>query len=130
MRGHRKADTKPEVRVRSELHRHGLRFRNQYLIVAGTIRIHADVRFPPQRLAVFLDGCFWHCCPEHENASSVNATYWFSKLSRNGERDHEVVAALVHAGWQVLRIWENVAAEEAADRVEVALEPLGSSNGR
>ena len=130
MRGNRKADTKPEVRMRSELHRRGLRFRKQHLIVAGPIKVHADVAFPRQHLAVFLDGCFWHCCPQHGNSPSVNSTYWTSKLEGNVDRDRRVVAALAQAGWQVLRIWEHVRAEEAANRVEVALGRREASNGR
>lgn len=129
MRGNRKADTKLEVRVRSELHRRGLRFRKQHLIVAGPLKVHADVAFPRQRLAVFLDGCFWHCCSRHGNAPNINASYWSIKLARNLDRDRQVGAALKEDGWQVVRIWEHVPVEEAADMVEAALAKRGASDG-
>lgn len=121
MRGNRRSDTKLEVRVRSELHRRGLRFRKQLLIAAGDIRVRADVAFPRQGLAVFLDGCFWHRCPEHGNAPRANSGYWSTKLDHNVERDRKVVAALDAMGWTVLRIWEHVPASAAADQVQTKL---------
>ena len=121
MRGNRRSDTKLEVRVRSELHRRGLRFRKQLLITAGDVRVRADVAFPRQSLAVFLDGCFWHRCPEHGNSPRANWGYWSTKLDHNVERDREVIAALDAAGWTVLRIWEHVPANVAADQVQVTL---------
>jgi len=121
MRGNRRSDTKPEVRVRSELHRRGLRFRKQLLITAGDVRVRADVAFPRQSLAVFLDGCFWHRCPEHGNSPRANWGYWSTKLDHNVERDRKVIAALDAAGWTVLRIWEHVPANVAADQVQVTL---------
>lgn len=121
MRGNRRSDTKLEVRVRSELHRRGLRFRKQLLIAAGDVRVRADVAFPRQRLAVFLDGCFWHRCPEHGNSPRTNSGYWSTKLDRNVERDRKVLAALDAAGWRVLRIWEHVPANLAADQVQTTL---------
>lgn len=121
MRGNRRSDTSPEVRVRSELHRRGMRFRKQLLIAAGGIRVRADVAFPRPRLAIFLDGCFWHRCPEHGNSPKSNAAYWSAKLDRNVERDLRVLAALSSEGWRVLRIWEHVPADLAADQVQAAL---------
>ena len=122
MRGNRRSDTKLEVRVRSELHRRGLRFRKQLLIAAGDVRVRADVAFPRQRLAVFLDGCFWHRCPEHGNSPSANSGYWSTKLDHNVERDRKVIAALDATGWSVLRIWEHVPADLAADQVQTTLD--------
>ena len=121
MRGNRRSDTKLELRVRSELHRRGLRFRKQLLITAGDVRVRADVAFPRQRLAVFLDGCFWHRCPEHGSSPRSNSDYWSTKLDRNVERDRRVLVALDAAGWSVLRIWEHVPTSFAADQVQTAL---------
>lgn len=121
MRGNRRSDTRLEVRVRSELHRRGLRFRKQLLITAGSVSVRADVAFPRQRLAVFLDGCFWHRCPQHGNSPTANSNYWSTKLDRNVDRDRRVVAALDAAGWRVLRIWEHVPASLAADEVQTVL---------
>ena len=121
MRGNRRSDTRLEVRVRSELHRRGLRFRKQLRVTAADVRVRADVAFPRQRLAVFLDGCFWHRCPEHGNSPRANSDYWVTKLDRNVERDQRVLEALDAAGWSVLRIWEHVPASMAADQVQVAL---------
>jgi DNA mismatch endonuclease (patch repair protein) len=121
MRGNRWSDTKLEVRVRSELHRRGLRFRNQLLIAARDVRVRADIAFPRQRLAVFLDGRFWHQCPEHGNSPRANSDYWSAKLDRTVERDQRVLVAVVAGGWHVLRIWEHVPASRAADEVATAL---------
>ena len=121
MSGNRRSDTKLEVRVRSELHRRGLRFRKQLLITAGDIRVRADVAFPRQGLAVFLDGCFWHRCPEHGTSPRANSGYWSNKLDHNVERDRKVIAALDATGWTVLRIWEHVPASVAADQVQTTL---------
>lgn len=130
MRGNRKADTRPEIRLRSELHRRGLRFRKQHLIVAGTIKVRADLAFPRQRVAVFMDGCFWHCCPDHGSTPSSNAAYWSVKLARNVERDRQVFDALAKERWQVLRVWEHVPVDEAADEVQNALGTGKVRNGR
>jgi DNA mismatch endonuclease (patch repair protein) len=121
MRGNRRSDTKLEVCVRSELHRRGLRFRKQLLIAAGDVRVRADVAFPRQRLAVFLDGCFWHRCPEHGGSPRANSEYWSTKLDHNVERDRKVLTALDATGWSVLRIWEHVPTSFAADQVQTAL---------
>jgi DNA mismatch endonuclease (patch repair protein) len=121
MRGNRGSDTSLEVRVRSVLHRRGLRFRKQLMICVGDLRVRADVAFPRQRLAVFLDGCFWHRCPEHGNAPRANSTYWSMKLDRNVERDLRVLAVLRGNGWTVLRIWEHVPPGLAAEQIQLAL---------
>lgn len=121
MRGNRRSDTRLEVRVRSQLHRRGLRFRKQLLITAGEVRVRVDVAFPRQRLAVFLDGCFWHRCPEHGNSPKSNSDYWSTKLDRSVERDQRVLVALDAAGWRVLRIWEHVPTSFAADQVQTTL---------
>lgn len=80
--------------------------------------------FTRARLAVFVDGCFWHQCPEHGNVPRANGSYWRPKLKRNVARDRAVDAALAAAGWQVLRIWEHDDLDLAADAVVAALRAL------
>lgn len=121
MRANRKRDTRPEVQIRSLLHRMGYRFRNQRLIEAHGLKVRPDIVFPGPRLVVFVDGCFWHCCPEHGNVPRANTHYWRPKLRRNVERDRQVTAALQEAGWRVLRIWEHVPPAEAAAAIAEAL---------
>jgi DNA mismatch endonuclease, patch repair protein len=117
MRGNRRADTRPEIAVRSCLHRAGLRFRKDLPLVVGETRVRPDIVFTRARVAVFIDGCFWHCCPDHGNKPKANVEYWTSKLRRNRERDARVNRALAGAGWKVIRIWEHVAPVDAAKRV-------------
>ena len=114
MRGNRKRDTKPEVRLRSALHRAGLRFRkDQSVSVAGRRPVRVDIVFPKHRLAIFVDGCFWHSCPVHGTQPRTNPHYWGPKLTRNVARDREVDAALRGAGWRVVRVWEHEPADDA-----------------
>src|SRR5438094_793445 len=117
MRGNRRADRTPELRVRSILHRRGLRFRVDCPIDAGEVRVRADLLFSAIRVAIFIDGCFWHRCPVHGTAPVTNAEYWTKKLTDNVTRDQRVNRSLELAGWCVLRIWEHEPAEEAADRI-------------
>jgi DNA mismatch endonuclease (patch repair protein) len=124
MRANKRENTRPEVAVRSILHRQGHRFRKHIRIDAGEVRVRPDVAFTRQKLAVFIDGCFWHGCPDHGNAPRANATYWRWKLARNKSRDIRVDTALRQAGWTVLRLWEHVPAEEAA---EVVVSHLGNA---
>ena len=107
MRANRKADTKPEIRLRSALHRRGLRFRLGVPIAAGSVRVVPDIVFRRARLAVFIDGCWWHRCPEHGVMPGSNTAYWLPKLDRNVERDRRVDAALSADGWVVVRVWEH-----------------------
>lgn len=127
MKGNRKRDTKPEVLLRSALHRRGHRFRKNYRIDLGQIKVNVDIAFPRAKVAVFVDGCFWHCCPEHGNVPCTNRDYWRQKLTRNVERDKEIDSALVAAGWQPLRVWEHVQVAEAAERVSSALTSCAST---
>jgi DNA mismatch endonuclease (patch repair protein) len=121
MKGNRRVDTAPEVALRKLLHAAGLRFRKDHLIVAGDVRARADVVFPRQRVAVFVDGCFWHGCPAHCRMPTRNAPYWKAKIARNQARDHRVSEALTASGWHVVRAWEHEPAEAIAARVRVAL---------
>lgn len=117
-KGNKRSDTRPEVAVRSELHRRGLRFRKDLAIAAGARTVRPDVVFPRAKVAVFVDGCFWHCCPEHGVVPRTNVDYWFPKLRRNVERDGEVDAALANEGWRVVRIWEHEDSAVAASAIE------------
>lgn len=119
-KGNRRVDTRPERRLRSALHARGLRFRKDLYVREGDVRVHIDIAFTRRRIAVFLDGCFWHGCPDHGTAPRSNSGYWGPKLAANQARDRRVDAALGEAGWLVLRAWEHEPVEEAADRVERA----------
>jgi DNA mismatch endonuclease (patch repair protein) len=121
MKGNRRSDTKPEQRLRSLLHRDGLRFRKDLLVRAGTIKVKPDVVFTRGRVAVFVDGCFWHGCPDHGRRPRVNSDYWGPKLERNAERDARVDAALSEEGWEVVRVWEHTDPADAARAVKAAL---------
>ena len=110
-------DTKPEVRIRSAVHRRGLRFRKNFLLRVAGVRVRPDLVFTRWKVAVFVDGCFWHCCPEHHRMPTRNAHYWVPKMQRNVDRDRGVDVALSQAGWDVVRIWEHDETEEAAERL-------------
>lgn len=118
MKGNRKRDTRPEIALRSALHRAGLRFRRDYPIrLQGRRPVRVDVAFTRARVAVFVDGCFWHSCSEHGTKPATNPAYWRSKLARNIARDHEVDEALRSGGWLPVHVWEHEEAREAAQRV-------------
>jgi DNA mismatch endonuclease (patch repair protein) len=122
MRANRKTGSKPEMRLRSELHRRGLRFRKNLLIRLGSLSVRPDIVFPAQRVAVFVDGCFWHRCPEHGVHPRANADYWQRKLDRNVVRDERVDTELLRAAWLPIRAWEHEAADEAADSIKQVVE--------
>jgi DNA mismatch endonuclease (patch repair protein) len=112
-------DTKPELELRRELHRRGLRYRAQ-VKVPGNNRRTIDIAFTRVRLAVYVDGCFWHGCPEHHVPPQTNSDWWTWKIGRNQARDADTDRQLGAAGWSVLRLWEHVPATEAAVQVEEA----------
>jgi DNA mismatch endonuclease (patch repair protein) len=116
----RRRDTAPEVALRRAAHALGLRYYVHRRPVPG-LRREADLVFPRARVAVFVDGCFWHGCPDHGVAPRVNSEYWSSKLARNVVRDQETTAALSVAGWNVVRVWEHEAPASAAARVQAAV---------
>jgi DNA mismatch endonuclease (patch repair protein) len=118
MKGNRRVDTRPELALRSELHRRGLRFRKEVALRPAQRLRRVDIVFPAAMLAVFIDGCFWHGCPEHGNRPKANTDYWSVKLMRNVRRDAEINAELEAAGWAVIRVWEHEDVREAARRVE------------
>lgn len=116
----RRADTKPEMMLRRELHRRGLRYRVDRPVLSDRRR-RVDIVFTRPRVAVFVDGCFWHLCPEHGNIPTANRDWWSDKLNRNVARDRDADAQLESAGWAVARVWEHELREDplaAADRVE------------
>jgi DNA mismatch endonuclease, patch repair protein len=121
----RRRDTAPELALRRELHRRGRRFR-VVAKVPGNNRRTIDVAFPRHRVAVFVDGCFWHGCPLHGTAPAANGRWWATKLAANVARDLDTTRLLTDAGWTVLRIWEHVPAVEAADLVDEQLRASGA----
>ena len=122
MRANRRTDTKPELALRHALHRLGYRYRKDYrLDLDGGRRVRPDIAFTARKVAVFVDGCFWHACPEHGSKPRANEWYWGPKLVRNVERDRINDAALILAGWTVVRLWEHVPLDEAISTVVTAL---------
>ena len=113
-------DTGPEMALRRELHGRGLRYRVNRR-PDPTVRCTADIVFSRAKVAVFVDGCFWHRCPEHGTLPKANAQWWVAKLEGNAERDRRTDAELTRRGWLVLRFWEHTPTETAADEVESAL---------
>ncbi|MEU4093355.1 very short patch repair endonuclease [Streptomyces sp. NPDC026673] len=109
-------DTAQELAVRRLLNGSGLRYR-VHVPVPGMPRRTVDIVFGRQRIAVFLDGCFWHGCPDHATRPRANAEWWRAKLDRNIARDRETTQHLISAGWMVLRFWEHEAPEEVAQRI-------------
>ena len=117
MQGNRSRDTKPELAVRSAVHRRGIRFRVSVRPEPELSRT-ADLVLRRSRIAVFVDGCFWHGCPDHHTQPATNSEYWADKIARNVERDAETTAYLRRAGWTVLRFWEHEDPESVADSSE------------
>jgi DNA mismatch endonuclease, patch repair protein len=124
MRANRSRDTGPEMALRRALHARGLRYRVEAAPELG-LRCRADLVFRSRRVAVFVDGCFWHRCPTHATDPTRNAEYWQAKFKRIVARDRKNDAALASAGWTVVRVWEHEDPLEAADRIE-ALVRAGS----
>jgi DNA mismatch endonuclease, patch repair protein len=113
-------DTHPELELRRALHRRGLRYRIERQLLPNTRR-RVDIVFPAQCVAVFVDGCFWHSCPEHRTVPKNNRKWWESKLQANVERDRDTDRRLIGAGWLVIRVWEHETPDAAADRIESAV---------
>ncbi len=121
MRANRKTGSKPEVRLRSALHRRGLRFRKNQQLSFENLPVRPDVTFPARKVAVFVDGCFWHRCPDHGVSPRSNSAYWQKKLDSNVERDIKVTSQMQAQGWTVIRVWEHVAPDDAAEAIALAL---------
>ncbi|MDX3237070.1 very short patch repair endonuclease [Streptomyces sp. ME03-5709C] len=124
----KRRDTKPERVIRSLLHAAGKRYRVDVRLTLGSTRPRPDILFTRARVAVFVDGCFWHCCPEHGRQPGVNGDYWGPKLERNVSRDRAADKALTDAGWTVIRVWEHEAPNEVADRIITALNAAGQAS--
>jgi DNA mismatch endonuclease, patch repair protein len=117
MRGNRRADTKPELALRAALHALGYRYRKDFRLDLPLRRVRPDIAFTSRKVAVFVDGCFWHACPDHGSKPKSNEWYWSPKLARNVERDRAADQALTAAGWTVLRLWEHVPLDDAVTAV-------------
>ncbi len=113
-------DTGQELAVRKLLHARGLRYRVN-VPVPGLPRRTVDIVFGGPKVAVFLDGCFWHGCPEHATHPKANAEWWRTKLERNVARDRETTEHMTATGWTVLRFWEHEAPGAVAERVAEAV---------
>ena len=117
----RRRDTKPEVQIRKLLHAAGLRFRVT-VPIPGMPRRSIDIAFPRARVAVFVDGCFWHVCPEHATSPAANSGWWAEKLAKNQARDIATNEHLAESGWTVLRVWEHEDPAVAAIRIRDAVQ--------
>ena len=118
----RRRDTRPELALRRDLHRRGIRYRVDRSPLPG-MRSRADVVFGPSKVAVFVDGCFWHSCPAHATVPKNNRDWWVEKLTANVARDRRVDGLLAEAGWLVIRVWEHEDMSEAASGVEALVRP-------
>lgn len=124
MRAIRRVDTAPELALRRALHKLGYRYRKDLrLDLSGGQRTRPDIVFTSRKIAVFVDGCFWHACPEHGRKPTVNETYWGPKLQRTVDRDAAATSALEADGWHVLRIWEHEHLQKAIEMVVTAVGP-------
>jgi DNA mismatch endonuclease (patch repair protein) len=122
MKNTRQRDTEPEHTLRRVLHRRGLRFRVDQPLPG--LRRRADIVFPGTCVAVFVDGCFWHGCPQHGTWPKANAEWWRSKIEANRRRDADTDRHLVQSGWRVVRVWEHEVKADcarAAERVSQAV---------
>jgi len=131
MKANRRADTKPELALRKALHARGYRYRKDLrLDLPSGVRVRPDIVFTARRVAVFVDGCFWHCCPEHGTQPAANTWYWEPKLRRNVERDRTADAALDSAGWTVVRLWEHESVDAAVAAVTAVLAAAAAARAR
>jgi DNA mismatch endonuclease (patch repair protein) len=124
MQSNRRVDTTPELALRSELHRRGLRFRKDFPIGLHKIRARPDIAFIGPKLAVFHDGCWWHGCPQHGMRPKRNADFWSRKFEETRQRDQRVDLALQEAGWTVIRVWEHEPVAFAGEQIEQVVRSL------
>lgn len=122
MQANRSRDTKPELAIRSLLHRRGLRYRVAARPIPA-VRRTADIVFTRAKVAVFVDGCFRHCCPQHYRQPASNVGYWQEKARRNVECDRETDVLLAEAGWTVARVWEHGSPADCAERIALLVVP-------
>ncbi|MCX5198390.1 very short patch repair endonuclease [Streptomyces sp. NBC_00249] len=121
MQAIRSRDTKPELVIRRLVHARGLRYRIATRPLPG-LRRTADLVFRPAKVAVFIDGCYWHGCPEHYVSPKTNPGYWSEKVARNMARDRDTDRQLEEAGWLVLRFWEHEPSDVCAAAVAAAVQ--------
>jgi DNA mismatch endonuclease (patch repair protein) len=124
MKAVRRSGTTAERAVRAELHARGRRFYVDRAVVPG-VRSRPDIVFPRARVAVFIDGCFWHMCPRHASLPRSNRDWWVNKLEANVSRDRDADLKLSAVGWTVVRAWEHESPSVVADEVERALSSVG-----
>jgi len=124
MQANRGRDTGPEMELRRVLHRAGLRYRVHFPVPTDRRR-RIDIAFTRSKLAVFVDGCFWHRCPKHYIAPKAHGSFWDSKIRGNVERDAETAMRLAESGWIVLRFWEHESAQESAAKIQAVLGATG-----
>jgi DNA mismatch endonuclease (patch repair protein) len=129
MKANRSRDTHPELAVRRLLHREGHRYRVSHPVIAAGRRIRPDITFSAMRIAVFIDGCYWHGCPVHGTLPRSNAAYWSEKFARNRSRDERDSSALEAEGWTVLRYWEHEPPGAAAAAICARIEAVRAQNG-
>lgn len=108
--------TKAELVLRRKLHSPGLRYRLHLTLLAKPRRV-ADIVFPRARIVVFVDGCFWHGCPEHVTWPKSNADFWRAKIEANRLRDMDTSQRLASQGWKIVRVWEHENPDDAANRI-------------
>lgn len=117
MQSQRRASTDPELAIRRLVHAAGLRYRVDAPLPLPGLRRRADLLFSRARIAVFVDGCYWHSCPQHATTPKANAAWWAAKLAGNVARDRDTDQRMFEAGWTVIRIWEHEDPADAADLV-------------
>ena len=125
MRRQRRRDTTPELAIRRLVHARGLRYRVDAPLPIDGVRRRADLLFTRARVAVFVDGCYWHSCPLHSTTPKANRDWWSHKLATNVTRDQDTDRRLHEQGWAIVRIWEHEEPAEAASRVVVAVTSRG-----
>lgn len=130
MRAIRRVDTRPEVQLRRALHARGLRFRKDLrLNFPSGDAVRPDVVFTRRRIAIFVDGCFWHSCPLHGRIPSVNQQYWEPKLRRTTQRDLAADILLESNGWTVVRYWEHETVEDIMAHLSPLFETVAGVDG-
>lgn len=122
MKANRGVDTRPEQLLRTMLHARGLRYRVNLRLKVRDVAVRPDIVFTRRRVAVFVDGCFWHGCPEHMSWPKSNGEFWRAKIERTRQRDQEQDRVLREAGWVVVRVWEHEEVDQAMARIRKILE--------
>ncbi|WP_105101274.1 very short patch repair endonuclease [Microbulbifer pacificus] len=115
------ANTEPELSLRKALWILGLRYR-----IKNKLPGRPDIIYPTSKVAIFVDGCFWHKCPKHYTPPKTRAKFWEEKISKNVERDKKNNALLECQGWKVIRFWEHEIKDSLDDCVEVVVRTLES----